>query len=90
MTRSTVSLKDRDILRRLGAELAEAAADPVNEERRKASYGLGLRSCWRGVLCSKKRCVAAEASSVAEIGRATTLICGRQYAQLNHQTLAAV
>jgi len=35
MTRSTVSLKDRHILRRLGAELAEAAADPVNEERRE-------------------------------------------------------
>jgi len=35
MTRSTISSKDRDILRRLGAELAEAAADPVNEERRE-------------------------------------------------------
>ncbi len=36
MTTSTnVSSKDRDILRRLGAELAEAAADPVNEERRE-------------------------------------------------------
>ena len=35
MTSSNVSLKDRDILRRLGAELAEAAADPVNDTRRE-------------------------------------------------------
>ena len=35
MTDSNISLKDRDILRRLGAELAEAAADPVNDTRRE-------------------------------------------------------
>ena len=35
MTRSNISLKDRDILRRLGAELAEAAADPLNDTRRE-------------------------------------------------------
>ena len=35
MTASSVSLKDRDILRRLGAELAAAAADPVNDTRRE-------------------------------------------------------
>ena len=35
MTRSNISLKDRDIPRRLGAELAEAAADPVNDTRRE-------------------------------------------------------
>ena len=35
MTKSTISSKDRDILRRLGDELAEAAADPVNDERRE-------------------------------------------------------
>jgi hypothetical protein len=35
MTTANVSLKDRDILRRLGAELAEAAADPVNDTRRE-------------------------------------------------------
>jgi len=35
MTIAKTALKDRDILRRLGAELAEAAADPVNEARRE-------------------------------------------------------
>ena len=34
---STIPQEDREILRKLGSEIAEAAADPVNEERREIS-----------------------------------------------------
>jgi hypothetical protein len=41
MVSSGVPVKDRDILRRLGAGLAEAAADPVNGARREIHRRVG-------------------------------------------------
>lgn len=38
----SIPLPDREILRQLGRELAEAAADPVNDERRRVHAAVAI------------------------------------------------